>query len=317
MAIKLIALDIDGTLTSKPREISQRNRMRSPPPSTRASRLFVSTGRGCFATSPWKLIDVHGLDPVRRRDDNDIDTESVISMHALDRTDSGVLAYSAEVGIHAQIYVNDVVIFEKPSRLPRSISSAIRCRTKSIGHPKKSYSNVPKILAFSEGNGRTKCCRRIATGFTKAQVSRSMPGYIEIICRIRRRDRACGARKSAPHRPGGVAAVGDNYLDQNDRMGGTGVCVEDGAETVKAVADLIVPRATTTALRILLKLCAESNGAITAFADRERRRTEDVFQLCVDIGGTDRGRNRGPGYEAGCKACASFRIRKIRSIPST
>ena len=39
-----------------------------------------------------------------------------------------------------------------------------------------------------------------------------------------------------------VAAVGDNYLDREMiEWAGLGVCMADGAEAVRAVADLIIP----------------------------------------------------------------------------
>jgi len=248
MAIKLIALDIDGTLTSKPREISQRNRNAVTAAVNAGIPVVVSTGRGCFATRPiWKLLDVHGPSILYGGAMTmDIDTESVISMHALDpELIREVLAYSAEVGIHAQIYVNDVVIFEKPSpfaekyikrhSLPYEIDPDIR---------KKSYSNVPKILAFSEVERQDEMLQAYRDRFyKKAQVSRSMPGYIEINCPDTTKGTALAELANRLHiAHADVAAVGDNYLDQEMiEWAGTGVCVEDGAETVKAVADLIVP----------------------------------------------------------------------------
>ncbi|MEN6340277.1 MAG: HAD hydrolase family protein, partial [Clostridiaceae bacterium] len=39
-----------------------------------------------------------------------------------------------------------------------------------------------------------------------------------------------------------VAAIGDNYLDQEMiEWAGVGVCVADGAESVKEMADVVVP----------------------------------------------------------------------------
>ena len=39
-----------------------------------------------------------------------------------------------------------------------------------------------------------------------------------------------------------VAAVGDNYLDREMIEGaGLGVCMADGAEAVRVIADLIIP----------------------------------------------------------------------------
>jgi hydroxymethylpyrimidine pyrophosphatase-like HAD family hydrolase len=176
----------------------------------------------------------------------DVDTESIITMHELDpKLIQEVLEFSADIGIHAQIYVNDVVIFEKPSpfadkyinrhSLPYEIDPDIR---------KKTFHHVPKILAFSEVERQDEMLEAYRARFLgKAQVSRSMPGYIEINCLNTTKGTAleelAGSLNIAQ---ADVAAVGDNYLDQEMiEWAGTGVCVANGAESVKAVADLVIP----------------------------------------------------------------------------
>jgi Cof subfamily protein (haloacid dehalogenase superfamily) len=248
MAIKLVALDIDGTLTSTSKEISERNMKAVADAVDAGVCVIVATGRGCFATRPiWKALDLHGPSILYGGAlTMDIDTEKPVHMHALDpKLIHEVLDFSAELGIHAQIYVNDVVIYEKPSRL-----ADLYVQKHSLPHKtdpdlrRKDYSNVPKILAFSE----IECQDEILEAYRErfrglAQVSRSLPGYIEINCLNTTKGSALAdLSRSLGISRAEVAAVGDNYLDQDMiEWAGLGACVSDGAELVKAAADVVVP----------------------------------------------------------------------------
>ncbi len=248
MAIKLIALDIDGTLTSIAQEVSLKNRRAIKAAMDAGVIVTIATGRGCIATRPiWKLTDIHGPSiQYGGAMTVDVDTESIITMHELDpELIREVLEFSVEIGLHAQIYVNDVVIFEKPSpfaetyvsrhSLPYEIDPDIR---------KKTYHNVPKILAFSEVERQDEMLEAYRKRFLgKAQVSRSMPGYIEINCLNTTKGTALAELAGKLNiKQSDVAAVGDNYLDQEMiEWAGTGVCVANGAESVKQIADVVVP----------------------------------------------------------------------------
>ena len=248
MAIQLIALDIDGTLTSKAQQVSQKNRDAVKAAMDAGVFVTLATGRGCIATRPiWRLLEIHG--PSIQYGGAltvDADTEMPLSMHALDPAlIQDILEFAVEVGVHAQIYVNDVVIFEKSSpfaehyiarhNLPFELDPDIR---------KKRFENVPKILAFSALDVQDEMLEAFRERFRgKAQVSRSLPGYIEINCLTTTKGTALEelARKfSIPRNC--VAAIGDNYLDQEMiEWAGVGVCVADGAESVKEMADVVVP----------------------------------------------------------------------------
>ena len=176
----------------------------------------------------------------------DIDSGRVIHIHAMEpEVIREVLDFSVSVGIHAQIYVDDVVIFEKPSafaekyisrhHLPYEIDPEIRM---------KSYYNVPKILAFADLDRESEMFAAYRARFAGiAQVSRSNPCYIEINClgvtkatALEELANSLGIDQSE------VAALGDNYLDQEMiEWAGEGVCVADAAPEVKRVANLIVP----------------------------------------------------------------------------
>ncbi len=248
MAIKLIALDIDGTLTNQPDKVSERNRSAIQRAKDAGVFVILATGRGRIATRPiWKELDLHG--PSIQYGGAmiaDIDSERPLMMHALPpEVIREVLEYSVEQGIHAQIYLDDVVIFEKTSafaeryvarhHIPYKVDPDLR---------KKTFHDVPKILAFAEIDRQEEVLAAYRHRFQGiAQVSRSSPGFIEINClgitkgsALEELSKMLGVSRSE------VAAVGDNYLDQEMiEWAGLGACVADGAASVKAVADIVIP----------------------------------------------------------------------------
>ena len=61
MDIKLLALDIDGTLTNRMGEVSEKNRLAVRRAIEAGIHVVVATGRGRIASRPiWKILDLHG-----------------------------------------------------------------------------------------------------------------------------------------------------------------------------------------------------------------------------------------------------------------
>ncbi|MEA4870516.1 MAG: Cof-type HAD-IIB family hydrolase [Christensenella sp.] len=248
MAIKLIALDIDGTLTNQLYAVSAKNRASIKRAEQAGIIVTLATGRGRIATRPiWKELDLHGPSiQFGGAMITDIDTERVIKLYELPPdVIRDVLEFSNEMDARAQIYVDDVVILERmnPSaegyigrhQLPYVIDPDIR---------KKAYHHVPKILVFAETGREEALFQLYRERFSgAAQVSRSNPHFIEInslgvtkATALEELSQTLGIRREE------VAAVGDNYLDREMiEWAGLGVCVENGAEEVKAIADLIIP----------------------------------------------------------------------------
>ena len=248
MAIKLIALDVDGTLTNELYTVSEANRRSIERAQERGIVVSLATGRGRIATRPiWKALDLHGPSiQFGGAMMTDIDTERILKIHELDpEVIREVLAFAAENRVVAQIYVDDTVILEEMNpfsegyinrhHLPFLVDADIR---------KKTYHNVPKILAFA-ADGREETvfdlfCERFS-GI--AQISRSNPRFIEInslgvtkATAVQELSEMLGIHQDE------VAAVGDNYLDREMiEWAGLGVCMADGAEAVRAIADLIIP----------------------------------------------------------------------------
>ena len=248
MTIKLIALDIDGTLTNQLYAVSEKNRMSIKRAEQAGIIVMLATGRGRIATRPiWKDLDLHGPSiQFGGAMITDIDSEQVIKLYELaPEVIREVLEFSNEIDARAQIYVDDVVILEKMNsfaegyigrhHLPFVVDPDIRTKT---------FHNVPKILAFAETGREEKLFQLYRERFSGiAQVSRSNPHFIEINCLGVTKATALediaqmfGIRREE------IAAVGDNYLDREMiEWAGLGVCMENGADEVKAIADLVIP----------------------------------------------------------------------------
>ena len=248
MAIKLIALDIDGTLTNELYTVSEANRRSIKRAEERGVVVSLATGRGRIATRPiWRALDLHGPSiQFGGAMMTDIDTERILKIHELDpEVIREVLAFASENHVIAQIYVDDVVILEEMNpfsegyinrhHLPYFVDADIQ---------KNRYHNVPKILAFADDGREETVFELFRERFSDvAQISRSNPRFIEInglgvtkATAVEELSEMLGIRREE------VAAVGDNYLDREMiEWAGLGVCMADGAEAVRAVADLIIP----------------------------------------------------------------------------
>ena len=260
MEIKLIALDIDGTLTNQAGIISERNRNAVRQAIDSGVHVVLATGRGRIATRPiWKMLDLHG--PSIQYGGAmiaDIDSERALVLHEMDPgVIREVLEYAKKAGVPAQIYIDETVISEQPSEVASGYVN--RHKLKFIVDPdirKKTYHNVPKILAFAPLARQDELFFEFREHFAGiAQVSRSSPGFIEINNLGITKASALEELSYMLHIPReSIAAAGDNYLDQEMiEWAGLGACVFDGAEEVKAVADVIIPASDEDAVAVFIE----------------------------------------------------------------
>lgn len=248
MDIKLIALDIDGTLTNDHGIISERNKQAVHRAIESGIFVVLATGRGRIATRPiWKFLELHG--PSIQYGGAmiaDIDSERALVLHEMPPdVIRDVLTFSLEQDVPAQIYVDDAVITEQSSEV--ALGYVSRHKIPFIIDPdirKKTYHNVPKILAFAPLNRADALFQAYKERFAGiAQVSRSSPGFIEINCLGITKASALEELSSMLGVPREkTAAMGDNFLDiEMIRWAGVGVSVADGEPDVLAAADLIAP----------------------------------------------------------------------------
>ena len=247
MAIRLLALDIDGTLTvNSENEVSARclEAIRA----ARDAGVFVTiaTGRSNLATRPiWETIGLSGPSIqfggawiVEAPAGTIIDQQPLSPDVARD-----VMRFAREIHVDAQIYLGDTVVVAQPN--PYTARYVARNGMRVLVDPHvytRLYENVPKILAFSEDEERMRTLFE-AEFAGRVHITRSQSTFIEINERSATKGHAL-ARLAA--RMGvlqsEVAAMGDSYLDMDMiQWAGTGVCMADSLPEIQRLSDVIAP----------------------------------------------------------------------------
>lgn len=249
MAIRLLALDIDGTLTGNSENtVSARNRDAIRRAQEAGVFVTIATGRSSYSTRAfWKALSIEGPSiqyggawTVDTRTDTLIDSHSLAPEVARD-----VLRYARDIGVAAHLYQDDVIYSWQENPYTRAyvnkngmpfVIDADACD--------RLYEGVPKVLAFSGVGGEEKMWRQFSERFAGiAHVTRSQSTFIEINDFAATKGQALHAlAERMGISRGEVAAVGDSYLDLDMiEWAGQGVCVAGGVPEVLAAADLVVP----------------------------------------------------------------------------
>lgn len=245
---KLLAIDIDDTLVSKAKEVSQINKEAIARAVASGVKVVLSTGRGYYASSIVRealnlkgyVINYGGaiiMDTVSDRP---------VFFSQLDNSViQDILAVADELNVHCHIYQGDEIIYEKKNpyadiyrsklNLPSRIDPNIR---------KKVWSNVPKALILTEPERVEALTPMLLQRFKGvAAVTKSSPGFIEF--------NSIGANKGAALakvcellgiRREETAAIGDNTLDyEMIHWAGLGAAVSNASEVIKNIAAVIAP----------------------------------------------------------------------------
>ena len=229
---RLIALDIDDTITLNPRVVPNEIIEAVRKAKEHGIHVTVATGRGWLGS---KLIidQLDVTDPVinyggamvneprtgRALHANEIPPELVTE----------VLWEAKTLGIHAHIYQGDRVIAEEPN--PYVEGYAEKLDLPCVYDPdimKKTWYNVPKVLMMTTDEKAQRLIPEFQKKYAgKLKVSGSSKGFIAGYLGIAQKD---------------TVAVGDNSLDlEMIRWAGLGCAVDNGKPEVKEAADLVIP----------------------------------------------------------------------------
>ena len=259
--IRLVALDIDGTLTNVPMQLSERTVKAIAGAQERGIFVTIATGRGYFGSRmiaeqmriDGPMIVYGGALTV------DAGTGKTLQSLCLP-SDAvrGVLDYAGELRVHAQIYQDDQVISERRTmfferycarlNLPNRVEPGLRSWAE--------YRDVPKVLVITPPEEQQEVRRRFAERFgCVLAVTTSQPGYVEINNPKATKGMALAALAETMGIPvEQVCAVGDSYLDIDMiRWAGLGACVADSVPDVKAVSDLLLPACDDEGVACLLE----------------------------------------------------------------
>ena len=247
MSIRLLALDIDGTLTANSQnEISPRCKEAILAARDAGAFVTIATGRAIFATRPiWDAMELTGpsiqyggAQIVDAPDGSIVDQRPLAPELVRD-----IMQYMYDQKIPAQIYFNDEVIVEKENDYTKRYVEKNGMRTRVDPDLRaRTFDSVPKILAFSENEEalRAALMQRYAG---RAHVTYSQPTFIEVNDTRATKGHALARLAQRLHIDRSeVAAMGDSYLDADMiEWAGTGVCMSDSVQDIIQIADVVAP----------------------------------------------------------------------------
>ena len=248
MAIRLLAVDIDGTLTNQTHTVSDANTE-----AIRAARqagVFVTlaTGRGHLASREiLRAIDVSGPS-IHYGGAWIIEEPGGATLYFTPLTPevvSETLALAKELRVIAQLYQENIVLVEKANPFTQRYVQKFNLPMRIEPHIcNKKMCDVPKILILTapedEERILTICSDRLGE---QAEITRSQLGFIEINrLGVNKASGLAFVADMLGIQQEETAAIGDSFLDADMlQWAGEGVCVDNAAEAVKQWADVIVP----------------------------------------------------------------------------
>lgn len=245
---KLLALDIDNTLTDQPSVVPQRNLEAVKRAQDAGVFVTVATGRGHLgASSIIRALDIDG--PVICYGGAIIVDAKTAAPLFVSEIDSALvheaLSLAEEKSIHAQIYQGDGIVCAQNDIYTQTYTG--RLKLPALIDPEineKSWKNVPKVLWITDPAQVPALIAELKARFAgRLKISGSSPGFIEF--NVLGVDKGSGlARLSQmldiPREA--VAAAGDNTLDAEMlSWAGLGAAVADAKPEIRALADVITP----------------------------------------------------------------------------
>lgn len=247
--IKLIAFDIDDTLTTEARTVPQPNIDAVKRAQDAGIFVTLATGRGFHGSSYiWQALDIKG--PIINYGGaviNDTVTGEPLYTTELDpRMVKELFALAKELNVHAHLYQGDSIVFEKENKYSEAYSKKLGLPTvvdPEVGE--KTWHNVPKVLYITEPERADELISALGRRYDgKLKVSGSVPGYVEF--------NAENAHKGSALKwvadylgieRGETAAVGDNLLDlEMIQYAGIGAAVAGANPEILSAANVVLPR---------------------------------------------------------------------------
>jgi Cof subfamily protein (haloacid dehalogenase superfamily) len=249
MDIRLVALDIDDTLVDHSSIIPERSLKALRAAQTQGVEIVLATGRGYLGTEAIRRqlgAGFHYIICFGGALVADYETGSPRIHRFLKEEDvAACIRIANDLGLHVQIYQGDEVIFQRMTEFAKEYCAyqKLPCRTdeRLLEHD---LGNVPKVLIYAPPAEEERYKGLVAKHLPKhLHALSSKPGYIEIGdisvtkgSAVRMLSEALGLERLQ------TSAIGDNTLDQDMiEWAGVGCCVANGKDSVKAVADMILP----------------------------------------------------------------------------
>ncbi len=263
---KLLAIDIDDTLTKIPKELPLENEIAIRRAQDSGIIVTLATGRGFFGSSYiWKKLELKG--PVINYGGAIIvDTATGKPLYVTSvkmPLAREVLLLARELGVHAQIYQGDSIVIEKECAYSKRYISNLDL--KAVIDPElieHEYTDIPKILLITEPTRAAELLPMLTKRFSgRLKVSGSQPGFIELNSVSAHKGSAlCWLAEHMGIAQSETAAIGDNLLDiEMIRYAGLGGAVGDAIPEVIEAADVVVGKCAEFGVAQFINILLKAN----------------------------------------------------------
>ncbi len=248
MKYKLIALDVDGTLLNSKREITQPVLAAIAAAKARGVAVTISTGRG-FASSK-QYADLIGAHPYvinyGGAQITDAKSGEIVSITTLSpELLKEAVELARSFALHIQVYDHaGIFYYDADSEWPRLYAGRSLLPGKAVGDLLRHEWDTPKALCVGDVEAIKRALPLFAKHFEgRLRISTSDPHYIEInepntnkAAALKKLEELLYIKREE------IIAVGDDLIDlEMIEYAGLGVCMANGVDAVKAVADYIAP----------------------------------------------------------------------------
>lgn len=245
---KLLIMDIDDTLVHNAGRISKKNMDAIESAIKDGLKVVLATGRSFFGTKP--VLEQLKLDTFIINYGGalitDLKTGLPLFTAELDNDCiQDILRMAGELRLHAHIYKDDCVIYEKEHpyvkayvdllKLPHRLEPDIR---------RVNWTGIPKALIITEPERVKELSTMFRNHFGDGlHVSESSPGFIEFNkTKVNKGTAAAFVADKLGIDRSETVAVGDNTLDyEMIEWAGLGAVVENGNAKLKSIANVITP----------------------------------------------------------------------------
>ena len=248
MKYKLIALDVDGTLFNSKREVTEPVLAAIAAAKAKGVFVTISTGRGF--KSAQQAIDLTGAGPYvinyGGAQITDVRTGEIASISTLPPAplkEAVELARSKKLHIH--VYDSEgAFYYDAESEWSRYYGERSLLTGKAVDDLLGYKWDTPKALCVGEPEAIKRALPLFTRRFEgKLRISTSDPRYMEInepgtnkATALKKLEELLNIKREE------IIAVGDDLIDlEMIEYAGLGVCMANGVDAVKAVADYIAP----------------------------------------------------------------------------
>jgi Cof subfamily protein (haloacid dehalogenase superfamily) len=246
--IRLIALDLDGTLVGPDLTIRPRVRDAVSRARERGVAVTIVTGRLLAAAKPYaQQLGIDGaLVCYQGAAIFDVASGRVLQMTPV-RQDVArqVLAWADERGIHAQCYADDVLYVQQINRFSKRYTDLARVEPKVVPSLREAFADRPtiKIVLVDDADKAQTYLDELGPLLgDRAYLTRSHPDFVEILDpNVNKGAALAFVAGSYGATPADTLAVGDSWNDLPLlEAAGVGVAMGSGPPELLAKADAVV-----------------------------------------------------------------------------